>query len=84
MEITCTIFGKMVVEDGGRPPLLSDWENTPDFVKFFKCLYYIILKYSISVRSIVYLHEVCSLAADMEDMSLSENYLSGEMAINMK
>ena len=76
-------------DDGGRlrggPPSSIDWSNASIFVMFLRSFYNVTLKFSTSlnVSSHVYLHEICTLQAQLNEWSISGDYLLGDMAAKM-
>ncbi|KAL2497653.1 Zinc finger BED domain-containing protein DAYSLEEPER [Abeliophyllum distichum] len=77
-------------DEGGRrrggPPSSSDWENASVFVKFLKNFFNVTLTFSTSlnVNAPTYLHEISNLVIELDQWSLSSDFLLGEMASNMK
>ena len=76
-------------DDGGRlrggPPSSIDWSNASIFVMFLRSFYNVTLKFSTSlnVSSHVYLHEMCTLQAQLNEWSISGDYLLGDMITKM-
>ena len=76
-------------DDGGRlrggPPSSIDWSNASIFVMFLRSFYIVTLKFSTSlnVSSHVYLHEICTLQAQLNEWSISGDYLLGDMTTKM-
>ena len=68
-------------DDGGRlrggPPSSIDWSNASIFVIFLHSFYNVTLKFSTSlyVSSHVYLHEICTLQAQLNKWSVSGDYI---------